>query len=233
MQQSTVRLTQPKREKAHGKEVKGLPLLRGVTPGKRFVYVHYSKSWEFVNSKWGFLPIPKKIVAVPGCNGIGKSGDLTPVIIGVTQKGGTYIDPTDSRLGEYEGYVQYYDCENGAKWYCDFCSEATVLPDGQIIWSSKGDEWLEFRKHLKDAGIVHALIPEVYEMILAKQVTRTDRIGSKISRNPHLQEKYDAEMQKLEDMKKCWADMPAVKLKAAKSKPKASRRRAADPLKED
>ena len=233
MQQSTVRLTQPKREKAHVKELHGLPIRRGARPGKRFVYVHYAKSWEFVDSTWGFLPIPKKIVAVPGCNGIGKSGDLTPVIIGVSQKGGTYIDPTDNRLGEYEGYVQYYDCDNGAKWYCDFCSEATVLPDGQIIWSSRTDEWRGFRKQLKDSGIIQPLIAEVYEMILSKQVTRTERIGSKIHRNPHLQEKYDAEMQKLEDMKKCWADMTAVKLKAAKSKPKASRRRAADPLKED
>ncbi len=232
MQQSTVRLTQPKREKAHVKEVHGLPIRRGVKPGKRFVYVHYSKSCEFVSSEWGFLPIPKKVIATPGCNGVGKNGDLTPVIIGVSQKGGTYIDPTDSRLGEYEGYVQYYDCENGAKWYCDFCSEATVLPDGQIIWSSREDEWKGFRKHLSSSGILNPLIPEVYEMLLAKQVTRTERIGSKVHRNPHLQVKYDAEMQKLEDMKKCWADMNAEKLKAAKSKPKASRRRAADPLKE-
>ena len=233
MQQTTVRLTQPKREKAHIKESNGLPMRRGARPGKRFVYVHYPKSWEFAGPEWGFLPIPKKVVAVPGCNGVGKSGDLTPVIIGVSQKGGTYIDPTDNRLGEYEGYVQYYDCDNGAKWYCDFCSEATVLPDGQIIWSSKEGEWQRFRKHLMGSGIIHPLIPEVYEMLVAKQVTRTERIGSKLHLNPHLQPKYDSEIQKLEDMKKCWSDMTAVKMKAAKSKPKASRRRVVDPLKED
>ncbi len=232
MQQSTVRLTQPKREKAHVKEVHGLPIRRGTKPGKRFVYVHYPKSWEFVDMEYGFLPIPKKVVAVPGCNGVGKNGDLTPVIIGVTQKGGTYINPTDSRLGEYEGYVQYYDCDNGAKWYCDFCSEATVLPDGQIIWSSRRDEWQNFRATLRDASIVQPLIPEVYEMMLAKQVTRTERIGAKLNRNPHLQNKYDSEIQKLADMKEFWGGMQKEKIKAAKGKPKAARRRVADPLKE-
>jgi hypothetical protein len=233
MQQSTVRLTQPKREKAHIKEVHGLPIRRGMTPGKRFVYVHYPKSWEFVDQEWGFLPIPSKVVAVPGCNGVSRNGDLTPAIIGVSQKGGTYIDPTDARLGEYEGYVQYYDCDNGARWYCDFCSEATVLPDGQIIWSSRKEEWLGFKKHLATSGILAPLIPEVYEMLVARQVTRTERIGSKLHQNPHLKAKYDSEIQKLEDMKKCWADMNTAKLKAAKSKPKASRRRSADPLKGD
>jgi len=232
MQQSTMRLTQPKREKAHVREVHGLPIRRGVKPGKRFVYVHYPKSWEFVDLSHGFLPIPKKVVAVPGCNGVGKSGDLTPVIVGVSQKGGTYIDPTDNRLGEYEGYVQYYDCENGAKWYCDFCAEATVLPDGEIIWNSKDGEWNNFRAQIRDSGIIQPLISEIYQKLLSKQVTRTERIGAKLNRNPHLQDKYDNEVKKLEDMKACWADMQKEKLKAAKGKPKASRKRSADPLRD-
>lgn len=232
MQQSTMRLTQPKREKAHVREVHGLPIRRGVKPGKRFVYVHYPKSWEFVDLSHGFLPIPKKVVAVPGCNGVGKSGDLTPVIIGVSQKGGTYIDPTDNRLGEYEGYVQYYDCDNGAKWYCDFCAEATVLPDGEIIWNSKDGEWNKFRAQIRDSGIVQPLIYEIYQKLLSKQVTRTERIGAKLNRNPHLQDKYDNEVKKLEDMKACWADMKKEKLKAVRGKPKASRKRSADPLRD-
>lgn len=231
MQQGTVRLTQPKREKAHVREVHGLPIRRGTKPGKRFVYVHYPKSWEFVGGDHGFLPIPKRVVAVPGCNGIGKNGDLTPVIIGVTQKGGTYIDPTDNRLGEYEGYVQYYDCDNGQKWYCDFCAEATVLPDGEIIWDSKPGEWEKFRATLRDSGIIQPLIPEIYRMLLEKHSKRTERIGSKLNRNPHLQNKYDAELKKLEDMKACWESMRQEKLKVAKTKPKAARRKVADPLK--
>lgn len=232
MQQGTVRLTQPKREKAYVNTSTGLPLRRGTVPGKRFVYVHYPKSWEFVDGENGFLPIPKKVIAQPGCNGIGMKGDLTPVIIGVTQKGGSYIDPTDVRLGEYEGYVQYYDCENGAKWYCDFCSEATVLPDGEIVWSSKSGEWYSFRRHLRDSGILPALLPEIYAKLEAKQMTRANRIGSKLYRNPHLQEKYDSEMKKLEDMRACWGEMRKAKMAVAKTKPKAARRRSANPLKD-
>ena len=232
MQQSTMRLTQPKREKAHIKQTNGLPVRKNTKIGKRFVYVHYAKSWEFAGLEWGFLPIPKKVVAVPGCNGVGARGDLTPVIVGVTQKGGIYIDPTDNRLGEYEGYVQYYDCENGAKWYCDFCSEATVLPDGEIIWDSKEGALNGFRSHLRDSGILNPLIPEIYKMLLAKQVTRTERIGAKLNRNPHLQDKYDNEVKKLEEMKACWSDTQREKLKAVKGKPKASRKRSSDPLRD-
>ena len=84
MQQSTMRLTQPKREKAHIKQTNGLPVRKNTKIGKRFVYVHYAKSWEFAGLEWGFLPIPKKVVAVPGCNGVGARGDLTPVIVRVT-----------------------------------------------------------------------------------------------------------------------------------------------------
>ena len=76
------------------------------------------------------------------------------------------------------------------------------------------------------------MIPEIYKMLLAKQVTRTERIGAKLNRNPHLQDKYDNEVKKLEEMKACWSDTQKEKLKAVKGKPKASRKRSSDPLRD-
>ena len=221
---NAIRLTQPSKEPSYVRKNEGLPLRGSARPADRFVYMHYPKRWEY-NAEHGFLPTLAKIIAKPGINGIGKNGDLTPALVVAQQNGGTYIDPQDKRLGDFIDYVQYYTCENGAKWWVDSCMVATVLPGGQINWNSKPGEWDGFRKQLRDAGIVEPLMPEVYELMIKKQQNKIDRRAAKAGMNPIYQQKYQEAVDQLEAMRGEWARMTEVKLAAVKSKPKAKRPR--------
>ncbi len=218
-----IRLTQPSKEPSYVRKNEGLPLRGNAKPADRFVYMHYPKRWEY-NKEHGFLPTLAKIIAKPGINGIGKNGDLTPALVVAQQNGGTYIDPQDQRLGDFIDYVQYYNCENGAKWWVDSCMVATVLPGGQIIWKSKPGQWDAFRKQLRDAAIVEPLMPEIFELMIKKQQNKIDRRAAKAGMNPIYQSKYQDSLDILEAMRAEWARMTEEKIKEVEAKPAKAKR---------
>ena len=225
---STIKLSQPTRYRGDVREVKGLPVRATTKVGERFVYIHYPQSWEWNVGTASFLPKPKRIMAKPGCNGVTKNGDLPPAIVAVQQKGGVYINPNDQRLGEFEGYVSYYPTENGAKWFVDWCTEATVLSTGQIVWRAQEGEWDRFRAHLVSCGIVEPMRVEIYEKLEDAQSERVDRLLNRLDRNPHLKVKLDKAQQTLEDMRAAWAKMGSTEARVAKPR---KAKRASDPLK--
>ena len=225
---STIKLSQPTRYRGDVKEVQGLPVRRGTKVGERFVYVHYPQSWEWHNKTAQFLPKPKKIIAKPGCNGVSSNGDLTPAIVTVQQKGGVFINPNDARLGDYQGYVSFYPTEHGGKWFVDWCTEATVLSNGQIVWRAKEGEWDNFRAHLIECGIIEPMRVEILEKLEDAQQERVDRLLNRLDRNPHLKVKLDKAQQTLADMQAAWANMSQKEAKTAKPR---KAKRAADPLK--
>ena len=121
----SIHLSQPKTDVQAVQSRNGLPTHRpGQRARARFVYVVFPKSWEYV-AGFGFLPVMRSLTAKPGANGVPASGSLAKPIASAIQKGGTFIDPKDQRLGEYMDYVQFYDTQTGGKWYVDFCSKVT------------------------------------------------------------------------------------------------------------
>jgi len=224
MMNKAIRLTQPTKEASYVRRNEGLPLRAGRKPAERFVYCHYPKRWEY-DMNHGFLPTLSKIPARPGVNGVRKDGDLTPVLTVIQQKGGTFINPTDKRLGEFQDYVQYYTCENGAKWWVDSCMEAVILPGRQIVWKSKPGAWDNFRIHLRDAELIDQLLPEVYDLMVEKQRKKIDRRAARAGLSPVYKAQYDSEVDKLASMQATWEEMTGAKLEALEAKPKPRRKR--------
>ena len=218
-----IRLTQPTKEPAYVSRNEGIPLRKGQKPADRFVYVHYPTRWEY-NAEYGFLPTLSKIPARPGVNGISRNGDLTPALVVIQQQGGKFIDPTDARLGEYMDYVQYYTCENGAKWWVDSCMEATVLPGRKVMWKARPGAWDGFRVHLRNAGLVDPLTPEIYELMLEKQRNKIDRKAARAGMSPIYKAQYDIEVDKLEAMQAVWTESLEEEIKIEEAKPKRQRR---------
>tara|TARA_Y100001963_G_scaffold157330_1_gene253310 strand:+ start:869 stop:1564 length:696 start_codon:yes stop_codon:yes gene_type:complete len=216
-----IRLTQPTKEPAYVSRNEGIPLRPGQKPADRFVYAHYPTRWEF-NEEHGFLPTLSKIPARPGVNGVSPRGDLTAVLVVIQQQGGKFIDPTDSRLGPFMDYVQYYTCENGAKWWVDSCMEATVLPGRKVMWKAKPGAWDAFRVHLRDSGVIDPLVPEIYEMMLEKQRNKLDRKAARSGLSPIYKAQYDAEVERLESMENTWLRM--MEKEVAQVKPKRKRK---------
>ena len=215
----TVHLNKPKRDIATVDTRDGLPTSgRNVRPQARFAYIVYPKSWEYVEG-YGFLPVLRRIVAMPGANGVDRRGSISRAVATAIEKGATYIDPKDGRLGDYTDYVQYYDCDSGAKWYVDFCQKATVLPGGEILWNvdEAVEEMKTFRAHLRDAGIVPAMVYEIYLWLLNREQAAHDNLLSRSARNPHLAKRAEACARRLDLMRKTWDKMSAAKLDTVKA----------------
>ena len=214
-----IQLTQPKRDVQTVETRRGLPTHKK-KPQPRFVYVVYPKSWEF-HEENGFLPVLCRLVAQPGCNGVNMRGSLAKPIASAQVKGGTYIDPKDTRLGPYTDYVQYYDTDNGGRWYVDFCAKATVLTSGEIIWNTKEStvEFDLFRKHLRDSGIVPALLPEIFDWLVRREEQAAKALLSQAGRNPHTMQQYEKTIKKLEAMNKTYQKLQGKKAAAPASTP--------------
>ena len=214
-----ITLTQPKRDVQTVETRSGLPTHRR-KPAPRFVYVVYPKSWEF-HDEHGFLPVLCRLVAQPGCNGVNMRGSLAKPIASAQMKGGTYIDPKDTRLGPYTDYVQYYDTDRGGRWYVDFCAKATVLTSGEIIWNTKEStvEFDKFRAHLRDSGIVPPMLPEIYNWLVKREEEVAKTLLSKAGNNPHMMKQYEAQLDKLNDMSKAFDALQGKKAATPASTP--------------
>lgn len=215
---ATIHLASPTKETNIVQETSGLPVNQRQRPAMKFVYVTYPQCWRY-DIEFGFLPSLKRIIAMPGVNGVGRDGSLTKVLSSVRTRGGTFIDPKDHRLGKYMDYVQYYPTSNGGKWYVDFCQKATVLPTGQIVWNDSEirKPMKEFRAHIRDSGIVEPLIHEFYVKMVEDEKAKLNRLYGRIDRNPSIKVKVEESEAKIKGMEKHWAEMTAHLLKAAKA----------------
>ena len=217
-----IRLTQPNKQSAAVVNNTGIPVPAGKQPSPKFVYVCYPRGWDYVEG-FGFLPILKRVLAKPGVNGVNSHGDMTKVLAGVVAKGGTVIQPSDHRLGEYQGYVQYYDTNDGRKWYCDFCATVTVLSDGGVFWGvTEKDARNKFREYLRDNNLVPPLVPEVFEVIMTLKERHLDRLGTGINGNPTRQFKYDEYSRALGNMRSWWSSHQETKTKTKRAKRRPS-----------
>tara|TARA_R110000850_G_scaffold10138_6_gene36558 strand:+ start:1801 stop:2487 length:687 start_codon:yes stop_codon:yes gene_type:complete len=215
---NAIRLTTPTAVPTAVDKPSGLPVRRGVQPALPFVYAVYPRGWEFVED-FGFLPQLRKIIAKPGCNGVGSDGRLSRPLSSVVEKGGTVVSPEDSRLGDYQHYVRAYDTEFGGKWFVDFCQTATVLPTGEILWGvTEPDAWNKFRAHIRDSGIVPPMLAEIYEALLVFERMNLDQLADSVHGNPRVQAKYDALENKIESMQKRWAAERAALIAQVKPK---------------
>ena len=148
-------------------------------------------------------------------------GSLAKPIASAQMKGGTYIDPKDTRLGPYTDYVMFYDTDRGGRWYVDFCAKATVLTSGEIIWNTKEStvEFDKFRKHLRDSGIVPPMLPEIYNWLVKREDEKSKTLLSKAGNNPHMMQAYEAQIQKLDEMAKAFDTLQGKKAAAPASTP--------------
>lgn len=188
MRNESFRLDTPKADIDAMRKAEGIPVPRGKSPPPKFVYVHYNKSWEW-DDKYGFIPRPKKLNAVPGANGVKRDLDLTPFVSMAVGRGATYINPKDDRLGPYKGYVRYYPTNDGRKWYTDAWATATVLGDGTVLWDTdeNGEKFKQFQVWLRDHNVVDPMEPEIARMLIGRTKERLNMLRSRSAGNPHLQ----------------------------------------------
>jgi len=199
--QKSIRLSTPQIEQEVVTSRRGLPSNGRFVCQPRFVYAHYPTNWEY-DDEFGFVPRLSKIIAKPGVNGVGTDGKLNRVLGWLSEQGGTFIDPKDTRLGEYQDYVRFYETDAGLKHYCDFADEATVLPNGTVLWNKKesAHAFRKFRAAIRDSGIIEPMHEEVFVQVRMLEDRRANSLHGRAERNPHLLKRARAAEARLEAM---------------------------------
>ncbi len=203
--QKSIRLTTPKVETQVVQQQVGLPA--NYPCASRFVYAHFPANWEY-DDEFGFLPRLSLVIAKPGVNGVGTDGKLHRALSRISERGATVIDPKDARLGEFTDYVRYYETDAGQRHYCDFCDEATVLPNGSVLWNASEAEgaFKAFRAAIRDSGIIEAMHAEVFQELRQREFRRADSLHSRAERNPHLLKRAEHAELRLGVMDEAWQD---------------------------
>ncbi len=169
---------------------------------QRFVFTHYPAGWSF-SLTLGFLPDLNTIVAKKGVNGVGEDGRMNKPIAGSIQKGGIVINPADGRLGKWRDYVASYDTVNGKHWCFKAC-RFTILPGGRVHQNDNAAEFAEFRRHLLDVGMCHALEESVYNELREVERKRLERLGKEAAKNPHMKAAYEERIEYGRAMEAAW-----------------------------
>lgn len=228
------RIEQPTRVRRTEKTNNGLPIDK---PAPDFVFVVFEKSWEFFagnkDEDAAWLPQLRRISATPGANGVGEDFSLAKPLASVREKGGAVVDPEDARLGEFQYYVAYYETQRkGAKHHV-FCElEGIKLRSGEIIWRSDDAQpkWREFRKVIRDSGIVPLMTHEVFLLKMETARDRLSRVETRYGDKPLLQYKIDAARALNAAMQASWDKMTEADIETAPvTKPKRKRAKKLQP----
>jgi hypothetical protein len=239
-----IELRQPERIRdAEVEKTAAVPVPPGKNAPPKFRYVHYPDAWQHLDGV-GWVPDLLKVNATPGVNGVRvvttqapggavRTTQINGAIAAHVEGGATYVDPKDKRLGEYVDYCARYPGSNGQWYHVDFCESATVLPTGQVVWDEAGaqKEWRRFLVHLRDCGILDAMLESIYRL---KRQIQEEKVASLVARcegNPRLQPRLERAQKKLEAMERDWETYAASFRKAAaapKGKPAKAPTKSAD-----
>ncbi len=164
-----------------------------------FVFIHYPAGWTHDDAE-GWLPKPARIVAKPGLNNIGRDRRIGPAMPLVMDKGGIAIQPNDARLGPWTDYIVAYDCRGGGKRYACKWQSVVILGRNQSHWEDAANPWREFRKHLRDSGIVPAMERAYLTQSVAQIGERIGRLSMRDASKPGVKENLAAAIAKRDKM---------------------------------
>lgn len=174
-----------------------------------FVYVHLPNGWAY-DETHGFLPVPAEIILKPGVNGTGEDRSASKAKAGFLEKGGEIISYTDPRLGKWKNYVGKWPVRSAVPgtphgWRYAFRSCGfDVLANNAVRPVEAPEDWAEFRKHLRDSGIVPPMDEAVYMGILDREEKQLSRAIKAATENPHLGEAVTRRKDRIAKMKAAW-----------------------------
>ncbi len=98
--------------------------------------------------------------------------------------------------------MRFYETDAGLKHYCDFSDEATVLPNGTVLWNKKESAYAfrKFRAAIRDSGIIEPMHEEVFVQVRMLEDRRANSLHGRAERNPHLLKRARAAEARLEAM---------------------------------
>jgi len=198
-------------------------------PNPRFHLVHYPSDWEWVDG-YGLLPGLTKANEIAGANGcaprhqlarVGPNNPVSPAAMlnGIANKGGIVIPYNDPRIVKYFGrrngyYALGYETTLG-KWYVMPWERPMQVAGGNIQWNTKESNIkdLEFRRFLRESGILPAPEPEVIQA-LANNWRRSAESRMSVHKgwqdDPAMKRRIERDLAKVEQVEAWLAEQSAV-----------------------
>ncbi len=187
-------------------------LLPASLANARFDYVHYPMGWSY-NEKLGFLPELGQIAHMAAVNGVRDAGkdrdgrpnppDATAARAGSQRKGGTLILPNDNRLGDFQGFLRYSECDGGGLYFFFIGTSVEVWGKAEnqhrLVESPK---WTEFLQYLRDKRIVDPISKPAYDRLRATATAELDAYRGHTGEWSEVQRK--AIQKRLDGMAKEW-----------------------------
>jgi len=169
------------------------PLPRRKAPHRApFLLGHLPKRWDWDDDLGRFLPQLTTLTFMSGVQGTiaGRAGpDGRPRMntaasrAHFTGKGGTLIDPSDSRLGKYRGYQQRVENDAGADVNYTIFESYDLIGD-DVWWDHNAEEYREFCLLLLDTEILTAIHPRVRQRRMEIQWRAVEDLRKRFGRNP-------------------------------------------------
>jgi len=169
-------------------------------PNQPFWFMHHPNTcWEFTHHKdrWLFLPSFRRLFELAGVNGV----RMIP-------RGGTDSQMARVRMMddgfevlEWElGYQTRHATKNGG-WYYSNIWETPKVVSNRVVWKQDKESYNDWREELMNEGVITPPDMDILGFFVDMQEKRVQRNEGK-NMTPRIQAQYEADVLKLELMKK-------------------------------
>lgn len=146
----------------------------GCSGNHKFVLASLPTHWEFDFEGGEWLPGIREVPLVDGVNGVGRDLNPGPIVAMIGRKGGVVIHEEDSRLpAKYHNPVRMMRNTKGRPVYYPCWVQWDVM--GQDAERVKvGDDHREFRRILRDTGVVSPISEMMRKRAIRGAIFRRD-----------------------------------------------------------
>jgi hypothetical protein len=171
-----------------------------IKPNQPFWYMHHPNTcWEFIQHKerWLFLPTFRRLFEIAGVNGV----RMIPRGGSDSQMARVKMMDNGFEILDWDlGYQTRHITKNGGWYYTSIWEEPKVVAN-RVVWKRFEEDYNDWRESLIEEGVLNPPDLDILGFFVDMQEKRVERNEGK-NMTPRIKKLYEADVLKLEMMKK-------------------------------
>lgn len=171
-----------------------------IKPNQPFWYMHHPNTcWEFIQHKerWLFLPTFRRLFEIAGVNGV----RMIPRGGSDSQMARVKMMDNGFEILDWDlGYQTRHITKNGGWYYTSIWEEPKVVAN-RVVWKRFEEDYNDWRESLIEDGVLNPPDLDILGFFVDMQEKRVERNEGK-NMTPRIKKLYEADVLKLEMMKK-------------------------------
>lgn len=171
-----------------------------IKPNQPFWYMHHPNTcWEFTQHKerWLFLPTFRRLFEIAGVNGV----RMIPRGGSDSQMARVKMMDNGFEILDWDlGYQTRHITKNGGWYYTSIWEEPKVVAN-RVVWKRFEEDYNDWRESLIEDGVLNPPDLDILGFFVDMQEKRVERNEGK-NMTPRIKKLYEADVLKLEMMKK-------------------------------